>query len=94
MRQTFKFGTRVKLISFHGEIKSLEPVVAEEDFWSLVGREGEVVSKELKVHPAFTDKGERVLIKFDHSLNDLGLENHNEITNSLWVFISDLEVVD
>ncbi len=93
MNQTFKFGTRVKLISFHGEIKPSEPVAAEEDFWSLVGGEGEVVSEKLKVHPAFSDKGERALVKFDQSLNDLGLENHNEIANSLWVFISDLEII-
>ena len=64
-----------------------------ENFWVLVGQEGEVVSEQLKIHPAFQDKGERALIKFDQSLSDLYLANHNDEANSLWVFISDLEII-
>ncbi len=93
MVQIFKVGARVKLTSFHGEIKSSEPVDEEEDFWVLVGQEGEVVDEQLRVHPAFPYKGERALVKFDRRLSDLGLVNHNDEANSLWIFISDLEVV-
>ena len=93
MTQTFKFGTRVKLVSFHGEVKASEPVEAEENFWILLGQEGEVVSEKLKLHPAFLAKGERALIKFDQSLSGLGLANHNDEANSLWIFISDLKAI-
>ncbi|MEJ2755023.1 MAG: hypothetical protein P8104_04105 [Gammaproteobacteria bacterium] len=93
MTQAFKFGTRVKLISFHGEVKSSEPVETAENFWVLVGQEGEVVSEQLKVHPAFQDKGKRAIIKFDQSLSGFGLANHNDEANSLWIFISDLEII-
>jgi len=68
-------------------------VETAENFWVLVGQEGEVVSEQLKIHPAFQDKGERALIKFDQSLSDLYLANHNDEANSLWVFISDLEII-
>jgi hypothetical protein len=92
MNHNFKLGAQVKLTSFHGEKLSSEPVAATEDFWQLVGATGEVVSDSVKGHPAFPDKGKRALIKFDRSLDDLGLPNHNDTPNSLWIFISDLEL--
>ena len=94
MDQNFKLGDQVKLISFHGEKASSEPVVSGENFWQLVGVTGEVVSDSIKDHPAFPDKGKRAFIRFDKNLDDLGLPNHNDIANSLWIFISDLELTN
>ncbi|TCV77551.1 hypothetical protein [Sulfurirhabdus autotrophica] len=93
MKQIIEFGSRVKLITFHGTEVSLEPVAPEENFWQLVGGQGVVVSEKFKAHSAFPDKGKRALVKFDHSLDELGLLNHNETPNSIWIFISDLKPV-
>lgn len=91
MNRMFVLGDRVRLVSFHGEAMSPVPVEKEEDFWRLVGSEGEVVSDELKVHPAFPGKGGRVLVRFNIDLGGLGLPSHNSVRNSLWIFVSDLE---
>lgn len=93
MSEVFKIGTRVKLISFHGETKPAGPVEQGEDVWTLIGQDGEVVSDEVKQHPHYPDKGERALVRFDQSLTDQGLVNHNQVANSLWIFASDLEVI-
>lgn len=93
MIQKFKFGVQVKLVSFHGKVVPSEPVETEENFWVLVGQKGEVVGEKLQAHPAFLDKGERALVRFDQSLSDLGLTNHNDEANSLWIFTSDLEII-
>lgn len=90
MKQIFELGSRVKLISFHGEKVSSEHVPQHENFWILVGRQGVILSETLKEHAAFPDKGKRALVKFDQNLDELGLANHNEVPNSLWVFVSDL----
>lgn len=90
MKQMFKLGSRVKLISFYGTEVSSESVAPNENFWKLVGEQGVVVDENLKAHIAFPGKGKRALVKFDQSLDELGLLNHNEIPNSLWIFISDL----
>lgn len=91
MEHVFELGSRVKLVSFHGEEAPSYSVSSNENFWVLVGGQGEVVSDSLKLHAAFPKKGKRALVKFDQNLIDLGLISHNEIPNSLWIFISDLE---
>lgn len=93
MTKLFKCGARVRLASFHGTLCSSEAVEPDEDFWKLIGREGEIFSEQLKVHSAFPDRGERALVKFDRDVAELGLVSHNEIANSLWVFTSDLELI-
>ena len=35
-----------------------------------------------------------MLIRFDANLDDLDLENHNSIANSLWTRSSDFKVLD
>jgi len=94
MKNEFELGSRVQLASFHGKIESPEPVTPDENFWKLVGEQGEIISKNLKAHPAFPDKGKRALVKFDKNMSDLGLVNHNQVPNSIWIFISDLEQID
>jgi len=89
----FGLGVRVKLNSFHGEKISPEPVGQDTDFCKLIGLEGVVVSKILRSHPAFRGKGERALVKFDQNLDELGLVSHNEVSNSLWVFVTDLDQI-
>ena len=89
----FEFGNKVKLISFHGTKMPAYPVEIKENFWRLVDSDGEIVSDKLKVHPAFRDKGKQALVKFDLTLEDLGLISHNSIPNSIWIFISDLKLI-
>lgn len=91
MMKSFNLGQQVKLKSFLGTIHAPESTVRSEDFWQLVGECGEIASDVLKIHPAFPDKGARVLVRFYINIDDLGLPNHNEINNSLWIFVSDLE---
>jgi hypothetical protein len=91
MKSVLKIGCKVKLKTFHG-LK--EPVKNESDnFWLLVDSLGEIVSETQKIHPAFPEKGARMLVKFDQNLEDLSLPCHNSIPNSLWIFVSDLELV-
>lgn len=35
-------------------------------------------------------RGKRVLVKFSDDLRYVGLNSHNEIENSLWMFVEDL----
>jgi len=89
----FGLGVRVKLNLFHGEKVSPEPVGQDTDFWKLIGLEGVIISKSLKSHPAFRDKGKRALVRFDQNIDELGLVSHNEVSNSLWIFVTDLEQI-
>lgn len=86
-------GSRVKVKTFHGTRQPTEPVDSNENYWRLVNETGTVVGDEVKVHPAFPEKGDRVLVKFDIDLRRLNLESHNTIDNALWIFLSDLVVL-
>ena len=80
-------------MSFWGTKISPEPVKESENFWSLVGKKGVIVSEELKVNSVFPEKGKQALIQFDVNLDELGLPNHNPVENSLWIFVDDLEEI-
>jgi len=54
-----------------------------ENYWKLIGQKGKIVDDQ-------GTKG-RVLVLFEHSLDDYQLENHNPIKNSLWIKATDLE---
>lgn len=75
----------VKLRTFLGTLTPLKKIEESENYWKLIGETGKVISD-----TEFNDG--RVLVLFDTNLNELGVENHNPIANSLWIKKSDLEL--
>ena len=92
MSSVFTLGSKVRLVSFHGSLKSPEPIRQEENYWNLIEEEGIVHNCEARNHPAYPEKGSRVLVRFDRNLTELGLLNHNSETNCLWIFATDLRL--
>ena len=89
MKNYFKYGDKVILRSFHNTLHVPEDVDDTENYWKLIGSVGKIISNKKKSHPAFLNMGERVLVKFEN-IEKFGLICHNEIPNSLWIFLSDL----
>ncbi|MET0355709.1 MAG: hypothetical protein ABW044_02970 [Cellvibrio sp.] len=79
-----KPGKRVSLKSFNGSLIAPQDVKPEENYWQLIGSKAVVES---------ANNTERVLVKFERDLSALGLANHNEVENSLWILISDLKFI-
>jgi hypothetical protein len=79
-----------KLVSFNGSQLAPLDVEAYENYWRLIGQVGRILEAD---RPYGIDK-DRVLVNFEPSLDGMGLENHNETPNSLWIRLSDLEVVE
>jgi hypothetical protein len=89
----FQKPRRVLLKTFHGSESLCGEVDSAEYYWLLIGCAGEVVSEERRTHPAYPDMGERVQVVFDADIGALGLHSHNTTNDSLWIFLSDLEVM-
>ena len=87
------YGNRVTLVSFHGKRLAPETIESAENYWKLVRETGIIRSNHKRLHSFYADKGEQVLVAFDCDLDDLKLISHNEHENSLWIFISDLEII-
>lgn len=87
---TFKIGDVVVLKSFLGLEIAPPHVKARENYWNVIGNSGTVVGDETKFKMPRHERGERVLVKFNQDLKGIGLESHNEVENSLWIFVSDL----
>lgn len=77
--------TPVKLRTFLGTLTPLKKIEESENYWKLIGERGKVIND-----TEFNDG--RVLVLFDTNLNELGVEGHNPIDNSLWIKKSDLEL--
>ncbi len=90
MITNYKRGDKVLLTSFHNTINAPKDVENTENYWKLIGSIGQIISNESKKHPAFFGMGERVLVKFDN-IEKYDLHCHNDISNSLWIFLSDLD---
>lgn len=82
--QFLKPGKRVLLKSFQGNLVAPNDVKPEENYWLLIG--GKAIVE-------LANNSDRVLVKFERDLSSLGLINHNEVENSLWILISDLKFV-
>ncbi len=78
-------NTPVKLKTFLGTVNAPNDVEISENYWKLIGQSGTVIDDQL------LDKG-KVLILFKRNLDELGLENHNPIKNTLRISKSDLEL--
>ena len=88
----YKVGDKVILKSFHNITETPKDTNDEENYWKLIGLTGKVVKGE-KSHPAFKDMGPRVLVEFDGDISTYGLHCHNDLPNTLWIFVSDLSII-
>ncbi len=79
-----KPGKRIVLKTYKGSTAAPENLSAQENYWRLIGCKAVVAS---------TNNSDQVLITFEANLLSLGLVNHNELPNALWVLISDLKFV-
>ena len=88
---TFSVGDSVVLITFLGKKIASDLVRDSNNYWKLIGKRGRVAKKEIQSKMFRHEYGERVLVTFDEDVKNLGLSCHNEIENSLWIFVSDLK---
>lgn len=77
-------GNKVKLKSFLGTLDPKKSTGPDNNYWKLIGLKGEIIDNK-------TYNG-RVLVLFDHGLDQFEVANHNPIINSLWILPSDLEL--
>ena len=86
-----KPGDRIVLNSFNGVEIPPESINENENYWKLVGRTGIIIDGGRDKE--FFNKTGRVCVKFDESVQEMNLECHNEIENSLWILESDLSLI-
>ena len=89
-----KKGDRVRLIKFENA-SSDEEDISSECYHKLIGEEGTVQQDphEKSLYASFSEEP-RILVKFDKDLeSSLGLIAHNNIENSLWMLVSELEII-
>lgn len=85
-------GDRVVLKTFNGLKEADEAVEDEENYWILIGEEGQIVQSPLEkgIYASFSQQ-KRLLVKFNKDITESRLACHNEVKNSLWILESDLE---
>jgi hypothetical protein len=86
MNEKYQIGSRVRLVSFNGRETPPNKIKFEENFWKLIGIDGEIIENV----PKKGIQKNRLLVKFDVTLDDLGIHNHNELPDSLWIAGTDL----
>jgi hypothetical protein len=89
-------GRKVILITFNGRTHPDGQVDSCENYWELVGETGTVQQdpQGSSVYASFS-KEPRVLVRFDKDIaSTYGLIAHNAIENSLWILVSDLEIIE
>ena len=87
-------GSKVQLRSFLG-LKEAPPETRDhENYWRLIGAGGVVVNDKQPHYLGSHPMGSRMLVKFEVLIAGLGLECHNEIENSLWIFVADLRQIE
>ena len=89
MKKIISNGDSVILSTFNGLISAPIDVEENEDFWKLIGKKGQVLS----ISPPTCIGGDRALIRFEGNLEEFDLPNHNEVSNSLWIRVSDLTLI-
>ena len=83
-------GNRVELVSFNGELEAAANVDKKENYWLLIGNSGKIVDDFAKA----AIQKDRVLVRFDVSIERLGLESHNEVPNTLWIKRTNLSILE
>ena len=90
-----KTGDKVKIITYNGTTCWEEAEDYAENYWKLIGRTGIIQQDphEKTIYAHFSHEP-RVLVKFNEDLMaSYGLHAHNNIKNSLWILVSDLEII-
>ena len=83
-------NSQVLVQSFLGLTTSPEDTKDIDNYWKLIGRKGLVLMSEREGGMSRHVRGERVLVKFLDDVKALGLSCHNDVENSLWMFVVDL----
>lgn len=81
----FAKNSVVRLKTFKRKLSPNGSVDKLDNYWLLIGSKGVIID--------FDGDSEKALILFDDIPDNLGLANHNPIKNSLWINISDLEML-
>ena len=89
MNSELDIGVRVVLKSFNEINATPSNTPSAENYWLLIGDQGTVVEK----RSVGNFDARRVLVLFDKSVSDLGLECHNKVPNSLWILVNDLRQI-
>jgi hypothetical protein len=90
-----KTGDKVKLVKFNEKGRPKKALDDSEAYWKLIGETGTVRQdpQEKTVFAHFSKKP-RVLVQFNKDVaSTYGVIAHNNIENSLWVLVSDLEII-
>nr|WP_225777271.1 hypothetical protein [Pseudomonas sp. Marseille-Q3773] len=90
---TIENGKKVKLCTFSGTSISDKSVRPTENYWKLIGQTGTVIAQEGQSSLPKHKLGTRVLVEFSTTVTELGLSCHNEVPNSLWIFVTDLIII-
>jgi hypothetical protein len=88
-----EIGQRVKLKSLNSKLPPVRPVNKQDDYSKLIGEMGIFCQdpEQKSIYANFSKKP-RVLVKFDTDVTGYGLTAHNNIKNSLWILVDDLEI--
>ena len=86
-------GQKVTLVTLNGSKSPPEDVWDHENHWRLIGQTGTVVNDNASGSFRSQDGFPRMLVQFEPDLTAMGLENHNEIDNSLWIREADLQTI-
>lgn len=78
-------GAKVKLNTFNRSSIPPKDCGPSENYWLLIGETGTIVKSE--------NSRFRVLVQFDNSVESKGLHCHNQVSNSLLILTSDLELI-
>jgi hypothetical protein len=95
MKTKLEIGNRVLLKSFNGTTVPEENTRSDENYWKLISSTGTVVQDPTQkgIYAKYS-KERRVLVQFDQSVKSINLECHNNVENSLWIRVEDLEILN
>jgi hypothetical protein len=77
---------RVILKSFNGFVSTPSECRPEENYWLLIEQPGTAIEPK--------NERSRILVRFDVSVESLGLHCHNPIENTLLILEADLQFVE
>ncbi|WP_157462671.1 hypothetical protein [Curvibacter gracilis] len=83
-------NSQVLVQSFLGFTTSPGDTRDIDNYWKLIGKKGLVLMNEKEGGMSRHVRGERVLVKFSDDVKAMGLNFHNDVENSLWMFVVDL----
>ena len=89
-----QLNQKVKIISFNGTVNPPKECEEEENYWKLIGQTGKIV-QDPDQNSLYADflRDKKVLILLDNNVKSFNLHCHNNIENSLWFSLDDLEIL-